>query len=157
MEVEKKIMTVADLIVRLSELDPTMEIVIPKAPYGYPWLLEEGFVNAINIDAPDTEFEELEGTYCKHTADWIDPMNAKELEEHCFDLTDTWYGYKTQELAMNSILEDIKYFIAQDNAKKNVKIRNIKTMETFTVTELKQQFAEGKFNKFNHIKDKKGK
>jgi len=59
-----KCMTVADLIVILAELDPTMEVVIPQAPYGEPWPLPEGFVNAINIDAPDSDFGDLEGTYC---------------------------------------------------------------------------------------------
>lgn len=58
MEVDKP-MTVADLIVRLSEMDPTLEIVVPQAPYGQPTPVFHGFVSVISIDS-----DELAGEYC---------------------------------------------------------------------------------------------
>jgi len=57
-------MTVADAIAILLELDPTMEIVTPQAPYGQPCGVPDGYINVINIDAPDIDLDEFNGEYC---------------------------------------------------------------------------------------------
>jgi len=56
-------MTVADAIAVLLEMDPTMLLVTPNAPYGQPELVNRDYINVINIDEPDGEFE-LTGSFC---------------------------------------------------------------------------------------------
>lgn len=57
-------MTVADAIAILLEMNPMMELVVPQAPYGHPWPLPEGFINVIEIDSSDGEFDGEPGEYC---------------------------------------------------------------------------------------------
>jgi hypothetical protein len=105
-----------------------------------------------------TEAVTLNATYVyhKHTGDFINKMTQEELEEYCKTLPHGYsedIGYETQEEAMNEILQSIKNFIANDKASENIKIKNISTLETFTVEELKKKVNNGDFKK-DEPKDK---
>lgn len=96
--------------------------------------------------------------YWWHRYDWISEMSQTEIEKYCDDLDEDWNrisSYTTQEEAMLSIIEQIKSFITFEKADENVKIRNVKTVETFTFAELKADVAAGKYNDLNDERETK--
>jgi len=84
--------------------------------------------------------------FYKHTGDYLDVMDDKELHEYCLG----YVGYKTQDEAMLDIVNRIKGFIQHEKSIENIKIRNIKTMEVFTVSDLKEKVAAGDYE---HLKE----
>jgi hypothetical protein len=85
--------------------------------------------------------------YHKYIGDSIEKMTPEELENYCKNMSgDYYYGYKTKDEVMISILNDIKKFIADDKANENIKIRNVKTLEVLSVDELKTKFENKEFD-----------
>jgi len=97
-------------------------------------------------------------TYYKFTGDSTLKMSPEELREYCERLPGshcTYVGHKTKEEAMKSILEDIKRLIANEKENQNIKIRNVKTLETFTVDELKEKVENGELENSQENDSKK--
>lgn len=98
-------MTVADAIAILLEMDPTMEIVTPQAPYGQPSSVPDGYINVINIDAPDTDLDGFNGEYCGIGF----PIEAAYVFCETDDLEeDNVYVAKEEEILQEEIEEEIE-------------------------------------------------
>jgi hypothetical protein len=60
----------------------------------------------------------------------------------------------SRDEAMKSILDEIKYLITIDKSNENIKIRNVKTLETLSVDELKTRLNNGDFKHLYDVKSK---
>lgn len=67
--------------------------------------------------------------------------NINDMQHNSYN---SWYGYKTEEDAMNEIIKDVKRFITKDMTKDMIRIRGIKLSQTYTVDYLKSQIESGK-------------
>lgn len=81
-------------------------------------------------------------TYHKNTGTSTSKWSPIELENYCNKLATDYYddfvGYNTKEEAMNNILEIVKYIIKDEKTEVNVKIKNVGTVEVFTIEEIKK-------------------
>jgi hypothetical protein len=79
--------------------------------------------------------------YYKNTGTSTNKWSPLELEKHCNSLPrdyDDFIGYNTQEEAMKRILETVKNIIKDEKAEVNIKVKNVGTVEIFTIEELKK-------------------
>jgi len=94
--------------------------------------------------------------YSHHIGDFIHKLNEEEVmkelaSENIFKRT----RYKTQDEAMRAILESVENLIAHEKASKNIKIKNIQTLEEFSVDDLKQKFSAGDYDDLIEKEDSK--
>ena len=84
-----------------------------------------------------------------YTGNYEQYMNHRQIEDYINGLINneynTWYGYYTKEEAMIDIINRVKSLIANKKATENIKIRNIATLETFTLDELITRVESGEF------------
>lgn len=72
-----------------------------------------------------------------HLYDYVEYKNHNELEKYCNQLY-LFIGYETKEAAMKSILNTVKNIVSNEKEEINVKVRNINSVDTYTINELKQ-------------------
>ena len=81
--------------------------------------------------------------------------SLEEVEENILSCIDKGWGrieYKTKDDVMRSVVEEIKYLITKDKTEENILIKNISSLETFTVDELAKKLEKGEFK---HLDKKK--
>jgi len=84
--------------------------------------------------------------YFKYTGDTVDKKSKEEITEFCNNKTNKNPGFKTKDEAMRHILDTIKELIAEDKAQGSIKVRNVNTLETFTIEALKFKFENKEFD-----------
>lgn len=85
--------------------------------------------------------------YFMNVGDSTNKMSQYDLEKHCRSLPekyDNFIGYNTQEEAMKEILGIVRDIIKEEKSEVNIKIRNVGTVETFTVEELREVVEDKK-------------
>lgn len=90
-----------------------------------------------------------------YTEDYIYKVSEEEIINE-FD-SSPWPRpkYPTQEDAMRSIISTVKQMIANDKSSEHVKIKNVQTLETFSVGELKEKFEAGDYDYLYEKKEDK--
>ncbi len=79
--------------------------------------------------------------YYKNAGTSTNKWSPYELENYCNSLPreyDDFIGYNTQEEAMKRILEIVKNIIKEEKAEVNIKVKNVGTVEVFTIEEIKK-------------------
>lgn len=73
-----------------------------------------------------------------HLYDYVEYKTNNEIEQYCNRLGSyTFKGYETKQEAMKSILNTVKNIVSEEKQKINVKVRNINSIDTYTINELK--------------------
>ena len=85
-------------------------------------------------------------------------MNESELEEHVKHINNGYgcSGHTNKHDAMVEIIEHIKKIIAHDKKTTGIRIQKIKTLETYTVDELKKKVNDGELKQYDKKKDEDG-
>ena len=87
--------------------------------------------------------------YNFYVKDFISQKSQEEVEKAIIHLQNdsynTFKGFKTKQDAMLDIVETVKRLIEDKKAKENVKIRNVKSIETYTLGELEKRINDGEF------------
>ena len=85
-----------------------------------------------------------------HIKDYEYTRSIKELEDYINgflnDSYSTFEGYRSKKEVMEKIVEEVKSLIMNKKAKENVLVRNVKTLETFTIAEIEKKIESGEFN-----------
>ena len=94
--------------------------------------------------------------YYKYIGDVVVEKSPEELTKYLTEHDNDWHkliSFKTQEDAMRDILKSIKNFISHERAEENIKIRNISTLEIFSVKELKEKLNNNEYDELLKSKD----
>lgn len=103
-------------------------------------------VETVTIDA--------EFVFHWHIRDHEDVMDKDKLDAY----TKNTLGYEYKEEAMIDIIEEVKQIVADDKQAEGIRIRNVRTLEVFTVDDLKTRLDAGEFENLKaNLRDRKEK